>query len=837
MMPWFGRADEPSTPPGPDSTIFAKSVQPFFAKNCYTCHNSKLSSGGLNLEAYTSATTLSEARDASEKILKKLQAGEMPPKGMPRPDEAQVRLVTGWIEGEFGRADRLAKPDPKRVTARRLNRSEYNNTVRDLLGVDIQPADDFPVDDSAYGFDNIAQALSISPLLMEKYLAAAEKIARIAVFGPELKNLTMTFSQPLPRRMETTNLVLIKQPAYYSTSDYDVTGLSHPGSLHVTYRFPAEGEYLFRLGGAGFRPAGSEPGKVTFWLDGKLVQTFDVNEAEDPGFEYRPDHWDLRLKVTAGPHDLVAAFPKQYEGLPPIYGGLNPSTRPIPEQRSGLGLVPRELSPEQQKIPELVETRRLQMERAKQQAELPYLLQRAHAFPGMAITELKISGPYDYVKGPSQESLRKVYTCGHLDGHHEPACERKILSSLAYRGYRGPVKTAEVDQLVSIADDVRKRGGSFEEGISVAINTILASSRFLFRIEQNGDSQPSEATASTEQYVLASRLSYFLWSSMPDEELLRCAEQGTLRKPEVLNTQVRRMLADPKSSAFVENFAGQWLETRRLKTVQPDRERFPDFDDYLRWSMIKETELFFQYIMKEDRSILDFIDAPYTFLNERLARHYGIRDVNGTEFRKVDLTGTGRGGILTQASVLTATSYGNRTSVVLRGKWILENILNSPVPPPPPNVPSLDEDAVGASASLRQQMEQHRKNPVCASCHARMDPIGFSFENYDGVGSWRTMDGKFPIDASGVLPDGRKFEGAAELRSILRQSKDAFAEGLTEKLLLYALGRGVERSDRPAIKQIMAHLAADNYKFSSLVSGIVMSAPFSMPRAETGREN
>ena len=646
--------------------------------------------------------------------------------------------------------------------------------------------------------------------------------------------MTVTFPQPLPRRQATSNLVLIQQPAYYSTSDYDVTGLSQPGSLHLTYRFPAEGEYAFRLSGAGYRPAGSEPGKVTFWLDGKLLQTFDVNDVENQGFEDRPDHWDLRLKITAGPHELVAAFPKQYEGLPPIYGGLNPSTRPVPEEK-GLPLMPGKLSPEQQKIPEVVETHRLQFERARQQAALPYLLQRAHAFPGMAITELKISGPYDYVKGPSEESLRKIYTCGPLHGHHEAGCERKILSSLAYRGYRGPVKTAEVDQLVSIADDVQKRGGSFEEGISVAIDTILASPRFLFRTEENGDSQTSEATASTEQYALASRLSYFLWSSMPDEELLRCAEQGTLRKPEVLNAQVRRMLADPKARALVENFAGQWLETRRLKTVQPDRERYPDFDDYLRESMIKETELFFQNVMREDRSILDFIDAPYTFLNERLARHYGIRDVNGTEFRKVDLTGTGRAGILTQASVLTVSSYGNRTSPVLRGKWILDNILHAPPPPPPPNVPSLDEDAVGASASLRQQLEQHRKNAVCATCHSRMDPLGFGLENYDAVGAWRTHDGKFSIDASGSLPDGRKFDGAAELRSILRQDKGAFAEGLTEKLLIYALGRGVENSDRPAIKQILARLAADDYKFSSLVSGVVMSAPFSMPRAEAGK--
>jgi hypothetical protein len=387
-----------------------------------------------------------------------------------------------------------------------------------------------------------------------------------------------------------------------------------------------------------------------------------------------------------------------------------------------------------------------------------------------------------------------------------------------------------VNRLVGLSERAQKRGGTFDEGISVAITAMLASPDFLFRIE--GAPLISQEDSSG-QYALASRLSYFLWSSMPDEGLLSAAAKGTLRKPEVLNAQVRRMLADPKAWAFVENFAGQWLEIRRLESAQPDRERFPDFDEYLRASMMKETQLFFQYVMREDRSVLDFIDGPYSFLNERLARHYGIPGVTGTEFRKVDLSGTGRSGILTQASVLEVSSYGNRTSVVLRGKWILENILNSPVPPPPPNVPSLDEDAVGASASLRQQMEQHRKNPVCASCHSRMDPIGFSFENYDAVGSWRMMDGKFPIDASGVLPSGQAFRGADELKVILRQQQGIFAEGLTEKLLTYALGRGLARADQPAVKQIVAHMATENYKFSSLLLGIIDSPAFQMQQEGT----
>ena len=814
FIPWFGRADEPSS--GSEAS-FTKAVQPFFAKNCYTCHNPKLNTGGLNLEAYTSATLLSQDRDESEKILKKLQAGEMPPKGLPRPGAEELRVVTAWIEGEL---DRQAKTSPARVMARRLNRVEYNNTVRDLLGLDIRPADDFPQDDSAYGFDNIAQALSVSPLLMEKYVATAERIARMAVFGPNLKTLTTVYLPPLPRRMETTNRTLVAFPAYYSMTDYDHSGLSQPGSFHMTHTFPAEGEYLIRIAGAGFRPNGSEPGQMSFWLDGKLVKTFQVDvDVEQSGFERRPDHWDVRMKIAAGPHELVAAFPNQFDGLPTIFRGPNPSQTaydPCKILGNGAGRCLSEvLKLPEETEPEKIERRRQIIERAKEAASRP------PTFEGMSVHEIDITGPYEFKEGPSPKSLRKIYTCGHLDGHHQPACQRKIVSDMADRAFRRAVSAEEVDGLVAIAAGAQKRGGSFDEGISRAIATMLIAPDFLFRIENEND-------ARSVAYAFASRLSYLLWSSMPDEELLRAAARGILRKPDVLNAQVRRMLADPKSQALVENFAGQWLEIRRLESAQPDRERFPDFDEYLRASMMKETQLFFEYVMRDDRSILDFIDGKYSFLNERLARHYGIPGVTGTALRKVDLSGTVRSGILTQASILEVSSYGNRTSPVLRGKWILDNILNSPPPPPPANVPSLDEDKVGSAASLRQQLEEHRKNTMCASCHSRMDPLGFGLENFDAVGSWRTLDGKFPIDPSGVLPSGQKFQGADELKVILRQQKDAFAGALTERLLTYALGRGLDRTDQPAVKRIVAGMAAENYKFSSLLLGIVNSAPFQM---------
>jgi hypothetical protein len=442
---------------------------------------------------------------------------------------------------------------------------------------------------------------------------------------------------------------------------------------------------------------------------------------------------------------------------------------------------------------------------------------------------VEITGPYKQSTGPSQDSLKRVLTCGHFNGKHLPSCERKIVGDLARRAFRRPVTTSELQPYLKLASLAKQQGASsFNERIGAAIQGLLVSPDFLFRIEKSG-------TAQISPHELASRLSYFLWSSMPDSTLLLAADAGTLRQPQMLRAQIARMLRDPKARALVENFGGQWLETRRLESVTPDREKFPEFEEYLRMSMRKETDLLFANIIKEDRSILEFIDANYSFLNQRLAEFYGIPNVKGAEFRKVDLTGTPRGGILTQASVLTVSSYANRTSPVLRGKWVLENILNAPPPPPPPNVPALDEKATGSSASMRQQMEEHRKNPTCASCHSRMDPIGFGLENFNAIGEWRTQDGKFPIDASGQLPDGRKFNGAAELKGILRQDHQAFGQGLTEKLLTYALGRGLERYDKRTVKQIASKVEAADYKFSSLVWEIVNSLPFQMRRVEKGQ--
>jgi hypothetical protein len=601
--------------------------------------------------------------------------------------------------------------------------------------------------------------------------------------------------------------------------DYDLTGLTLPNSLHVTHRFPVDGEYVFRIFLGGVRPAGSEPLRIALWIDSQLVQerSFDpdgIASFSDDRQDFGGMTLELRTKITTGDHWVAVSMLHFYDGLPPGYEGPNPSNRPAPP--------PPVFKPPRNLPPERVEEFRKRFE-ARLKEKVPVNEAR--------ISYLEVMGPYAQLKGPSTESLRRIYACGHLDGRHQTGCAHKIVGNLARRAYRRPVTPHEVNQLAGLISTAQKEGDSFEEGLCLSLQAMLVSPHFLFRIEKDSRAAQNETARPISQYELASRLSYFLWSSMPDDELLRAADQGLLRKPDVLAAQVRRMLKDPKSSALIENFGGQWLELRKLESVKPDRERFPEFDEYLRMSMRRETELFFEDIARNDRSIIDFIDGDYTFLNERLAKFYRIPGVTGPEFRKASLAGNAqRGGVLTQASVLTVSSYATRTSPVLRGKWILENILNAPPPPPPPDVPNLDEAKVGSTASLRAQLEEHRKNTTCASCHSRMDPLGFGLENYDAIGGWRMQDGKFPIDASGTLPDGRSFQGSLELKSIVKADRDAFAECLTEKLLTYALGRGLERYDKPTVKKIAKRIAADNYRFSSLTLEIVNSLPFQMRR-------
>jgi hypothetical protein len=912
---------------------FDSAVQPFLAKNCYGCHNEKLSSGQLNLTQYKTRTAIAADPDRWELILKRLKAGEMPPQPMPRPNEAELRTVTTWIEGELDRVS-LAKPDPGRVTARRLNRAEYNYTVKDLLGVDFRPADDFPQDDTGYGFDTIGDVLSLSTVQMEKYLSAAETVARTAVYGPQNAKPSMARYQPLGRRRpgDFDDLFFNTHP-WLSVTDYDETGLSMPNAFHVMHFFPVTGDYVIRATpDNGSRPPGSEALEMAAFVDGKVVGTTSIDGQLEGKMQ------EFRTRITEGEHWIAVGFPRQFEGLPVAYGAKNPSKRPAPVGgrrggfngapgggRGGRGLLngapgggapaggpPNPANPITAGATTPPAGAPAVPARAAGQAPsntanangaAPATQSLTGAPPGgpgltgppgagrggapgqggrgganagnannnddavsnvfftppgappgtrlarpdnMGIQSLEIGGPNNPDVHPSAESRKDVFLCDI----HVAGCTRTIITSLARRAYRRPVTQQEIDELVAQMTRVKQRGDPPEEQLVVGIEAILVSPDFLFRIEKDHPvrtatpaaalaAKPSAATTPTlsnshylSDYELASRLSYFLWSSMPDDDLMRAAERGTLRRPEVLEAQVRRMLQDPKISRLVENFGGQWLQFRGLESHQPDFYLYPAFDNYLRISMVEETQMFFENIIREDRNILDFLDADYTFVNEYLGQYYGLRDVKGPQFRKVSLVNTPRRGILGQASMLTMSSYGNRTSVVLRGKWVLENLLNAPPPPPPPNVPDLEQTKIGADATLRQRMEVHRENTVCASCHSKMDPIGFGLENFDAIGNWREKDGKSPIDASGTLPDGRKFNGPVELAKMLRSQSDAFAECMAEKMMIYALGRGLEAYDRPALKKISAGVHANQFRFSSMVLEIAKSMPFQMRKGE-----
>ncbi len=816
---WCASADAPKSVPAKPSSGFQSTVEPFLAKNCYGCHNAKAKVAGLNLQAYAGTTSLAENREMWEVVLRRLKAGEMPPKPLPRPNPEELHAVTSWMESAFDSIDQHAKPEPGRVTARRLNKAEYDNTIRDLLALNVDPAADFPQDDSGYGFDNIGDVLSLSPVLMEKYLNAAERISRMAVFGAEPMKPSLVRLQSV--RAKTRPVTEIQAP-------YDETGVSLPNAFHTSFQFPVNAEYGFRISLSGFRPAGSEPFSVTLWVDGKPVKTESVNVSGSLP-ESLPWQQDLsgkmveaRVRVTTGEHWLAVSIPRLYEGLPAGVHGPNPSKLPEPPPADFDAVI----KPPKNPTPERL---------AFYKKRLSDAIKSSHQLNGARIGNVELIGPFHPELAPSLETQKKIYVCGHLDGHHEPSCARKIVANLARNAFRRPVSAPEVDRYLKLVTQAQKDGDSFDGGISLALQALLVSPDFLFRIENSPAPAIINASTSTpdarriSQYELASRLSYFIWSSTPDNELMHCADLGTLRKPEVLKAQVQRMLKDPRSFALAENFGGQWLEFRALESVKPDHDRFPDYDTYLRISMQRETELFVDSVIREDHSIFDLISGKYTFLNERLGEFYKIPGVSGPEFRRVDLTDVpGRGGVITQASVLTVSSYATRTSPVLRGKWVLENILNDPPPPPPPGVPNLDVAAVGTTISLRQQMEKHRANPVCASCHQRMDPLGFGLENYNAIGAWRTRDGKFPVDSAGTLPSGKSFDGPDELKAILASDREVFTRCLTEKLMTYALGRGLERYDRPTVKAIVQEVAAGDYRFSSLVLAIVNSLPFQM---------
>jgi hypothetical protein len=728
---------------------FDTSVKPLLNKSCTPCHNDRNQSGGVNIVPFTHPDSVSSYRDDWERILRKVRSGEMPPKGFPRPDEAQINGLLNFVHNEFERADAALKPDPGRVTARRLNRSEYANTIRDLLGINFAADRDFPADDSGHGFDNIGDVLTISPMLMEKYLEAAEKIS--------LRALNLT---PFPKKPVEFE---------YHTKDRNLSRLG-PSAVETTHDVEWNGEYRIIIGLPGERVNGL-PVDFAFSMDGKPLHK-QLVETKPSGLVYFNPYSEIEFRVylPAGEHKFRAEF-------------LND---PFVKTLTGKDLFDNKKN--------------------------------------KTMNMIKFVGPYPSDLVP--ESRKRLLTC---DVSATP-CVESILSRLARRAWRRPVAKSEVQQLMRFVKLARAEGQSAEQGLAVAMSAMLVSPHFLFRIERDLTPNDPSATHPITDLELASRLSYFLWNSMPDEELLSLAEQKKLRP--VLSAQIKRMLADPRSGALASNFAGQWLETRNLSQVKPDPKKFPEWRPELREAMEKETALFFEAVLKENLSIATFLDAKFTFLNESLAKHYGIPGVEGPAFRRVNLETSQRGGVLTHASVLTVSSYPTRTSPVIRGKYILQNIFGAPPPPPPPDVPLLDEEKIGSTGSLRKQLEQHRANAMCASCHNRMDSMGFALENYDATGKWRDLDNKFPIDAAGTLPNGKSFQNPAELRAVLASDLQEFGHALTEKMLTYALGRGLERFDRKTVNELTKKLAANEWRFQTLIFEIASSLPFQSRRAE-----
>jgi len=734
----------------------------FVSTYCVGCHNDRLKTGGLSLQGVGLAD-VPEHADVWERVTRKLRSGEMPPSTVRnRPDAQASRAFAAYLETQIDQAA-ADHPNPGRAPVHRLNRAEYSNAIRDLLAVDVRPGDWLPVDDSGYGFDNIAEVLSTSPALLDRYMSAARKISRLAVGDLAMKPAEDIYDAKRDPLKGSRNEQLNDDLPFDSRA-----------GVSVKHYFPLDADYVFKVRFLG-------------------VQS-DGEEAET-------DPYQIRIAVKAGLHTVGVTSPRE---------NLKPELEAPPAPGGGRGGAV--------DIPSPVDLRLdgARVKRFDVRARPP------------EIGKLVVGGPYEPTARGDTASRRLIFTCRPSSAAQEPACARTILTSLAHRAFRRPVTSADVQPLLAFYERGRA-AADFDSGIQAAIEAMLVSPEFLFRIERDPKERDGAAPYRVTDVELASRLSFFLWSTTPDAELLDLAERGRLKDSTVLERQVRRMLDDRRADALVSNFAGQWLQLRNVETVRPDPIAFP-FDEALRQAFLTETTLFVSSIFREDRSLLDLLSADYTFVNQRLAEHYGIPRVYGSHFRRVTLTDANRHGLLGQGSVLTVTSYPNRTSVVQRGKWILENLLGTPPPPPPPEgVPELKAAPHGKVLSMREQMQVHRANAVCAACHARMDPIGFALENYDAVGRWRQEDAGAPIDASGKLPDGTAFEGPAGLNELLlTRYRDAFVRTAVEKLLTYALGRGVEYYDNPTIRGITRAAARDNYRISSIVLAIVKSTPFQL---------
>ena len=757
---------------------------------CVTCHNERLQTGGLGLDTLDMKQIVERA-EVWEKVVQKLRAESMPPPGRRRPDKGTYRAFAEWLEAELDQVT----PNPGKPALHRLNRTEYANSIRDLLALEIDGESLLPRDDTGYGFDNSADHLMFSPLLLERYMSAASKIARLAIGDPVMHPVAETYVVP--------------QAYVQDDRMSEDLPFGSRGAAAIQHYFPVDGEYYIRLRlqrGAltGSQQLGAtEPEQqIDLRVDGARVAVFtaggetlmdmyqvaeEPTSADDAGPKYSgylQMDFETRLAVKAGLRTVSAALLRR----PVAPEGLMPSYLPVASINYG----------------------------GKQGA-------------AMSLDAVQIEGPYEASGADDTAPRRRIFVCQPSGSQDEERCATQIVTTLAQRAYRRPVTNADVEPLLAFYKSSRA-AGTFETGIRSALERLLVDPQFLFRVE----AEPVDVAPGTpyrlDDLAIASRLSFFLWSSIPDDELVGVAARGELQNPAVLARQVQRMLADPRSRALVDNFAAQWLYLRNVRAVTPDANEYPRFDDNLREAFERETELFVESQLREDRSVIDLLTANYTFVNERLARNYGIPGVYGSRFRRVTYPDDRRAGLLGHGSVLTVTSYSTRTSPVIRGKWVLENILGQPPPPPPPDVPALAENnELEKPQSVRERLERHRANPVCASCHSTMDPIGFALENFNGIGAWRDMsEAGAPVDASGTMPDGTTFQGPAELRTALLARPMQFVTTFTTKLLTYALGRGVEYSDAPVVRKIIREAAPSDYRWSSLILGIVKSTPFQM---------
>jgi len=762
-------------------------LQQVVNKYCAGCHNERARStataSGVVLDG-VDLSRVAEHGEMWEKVIRKLRAGAMPPAGVPRPDAATHDALVSFLEETLDRAAAKA-PNPGRAAPHRLNRAEYANAIRDLLALNVDASTLLPPDDSADGFDNNADVLSVSPVLLERYLSAAATISALAVGDPKITAGSETYR--------------IRGDAS-QTAQNDALPPGTRGGLMATHTFPLDGEYVIKVKLLEIN-LGSIRGleyqhQLEVTVDGERVLLAPVGGAEDYTqsslnatnvVNSLAERLQVRVKVRAGQRPVGAAF---------------------------------------------------LMKNAAQGANRLQAFQRSTLIPtdhlGQPHVEnITITGPFNTTGVSETSSRKRLFVCRPARPQEESACAKRIVSTLARRAYRRPVTESDLAGLMSFYDAGR-REGSFERGIELATRAVLVSPNFVFRIERDPVGVAPGSAYRISDIDLASRLSFFLWSSIPDDELLDVASRGQLGKPAILEAQVRRMLSDPRSQALVDNFAGQWLQIRNLRNTTPDKNDFPDFDDNLRQAFERELELFFGSIIHEDRSVLDLMTADYTFLNERLAKHYRIPNIYGPDFRRVVLTQDERRGLLGKGGLLLLTSHADRTSPVVRGKWILDNLIGTPPPPAPAVVPPFPEEVPGVPTTVRARMEQHRANPACSGCHKVMDPLGLALENFDAVGAYRTRESGLRIDASGELTDGTRIDGVAELRGALLKRPDVLVGTTTEKLLTYALGRSLESQDMPAVRSIVRTSARENYRFSSLVRGIVTSVPFQMRRARSG---